>query len=398
MSIRRLPRSKCERWIVDLIVPPVNGVPLANPRPRPLTLNEADAQHVHERIERGDISAIEDAKRSRDTGVPLVAPPPEPVVEVSADSQLEDYATYWFDHKLREIKPTTARGYHQSLKNHVVPQLGHLRLGDVTEEHVRMMLREVQRPGRTGGSGLAPKTVNNLLALVHKMFDHAVRNEHILRNPCEGVHGCPMPPSATVTTLNTEEAKEYCAVAVDRSPEFGPALATLLCAGLRVGELAALRWEDLDLREDAPTMHVRRSYSHGHMTTPKGGTSRQIPIPRALARLLRAHKARFGTAALCFPYTKGRGAGEDDLHLNSNRLKHHHNAVIEALGKPHMRLHDLRHSCLSAIVNSGKVGLRAAQAIAGHQNIKTTERYLHADDAEMRRAMSVFDFGELAAG
>jgi integrase len=396
VSVRPEPRAKCERWRVDIIVRPDGEPPL--PRIRLLTLNEADAHHVHERLARGDLSAIEDAKRSCETGVPLLEPPPEPIGDVSADTLLQDYATYWFDHKVREIKPTTARGYFQTLRNHVVPELGDLRMGDVTEEHVRKLLQDVQRPGRKGRSGLAPKTVNNLLALIHKMFDHAVRNTHIPRNPCEAVHGCPTPPSATVTTLSAEEAKTYCAMAMERSPEYGPALATLLCAGLRVGELAALRWDDIDLRDEAPTLHVRRSHSHGHTTTPKGGTSRRIPIPGALAKLLRAHKARYGTAALCFPFTEGRGAGKGDLHLNSNRLKRLHNGIIKDLGKPHMRLHDLRHSCLSAIVNSGKVGLRAAQAIAGHQNIKTTERYLHTDDAEMRRAMSVFDFGELAAG
>ena len=123
-----------------------------------------------------------------------------------------------------------------------------------------------------------------------------------------------------------------------------------------------------------------------------------LPVPGALATLLRAHKARYGTSALCFAFPEGRGASKGDHHLNSNRLKRLHNAIIKALGKPHMRLHDLRHSCISAMANSGAVGLPAVQKVAGHQNIKTTERYLHVDDAQMRRAVAVLDYSAMAAG
>jgi integrase len=108
--------------------------------------------------------------------------------------------------------------------------------------------------------------------------------------------------------------------------------------GLRLGELRALRWTDIDFAKHL--VHVRRSYTHGTEGTPKSGRVRSVPLAEQAARALERLSRR------------DRFTDPDDLvfvnelgaHVSGWRLRNRFEAALARAGVPRLRFHDLRHT------------------------------------------------------
>jgi integrase len=137
-------------------------------------------------------------------------------------------------------------------------------------------------------------------------------------------------------------------------------------AGLRRGEIVALQWGDLDL--EAGEIHVRRNVWRDDVGTTKGGRSRRVPMSAELGAALRAHRHLRGDYVLCRDDgTRVTLAAIHGWLRSAQRL-----AGLEV----DMNVHALRHTFCSHLAIAG-VPAVAIQALAGHQNLVTTQRYMH---------------------
>lgn len=170
---------------------------------------------------------------------------------------------------------------------------------------------------------------------------------------------------------------------------------TAAMTGLRRGELAALRWRDVDFPGQA--IRVRANYSFGQLVTPKSGKIRSVPMVPAVAQVL----ARLGQRG-CFtdeedPVFAGSAGG----HLDASALWRRYAAAVKHAGLRALPFHSLRHYFGSMAVN--RASLVQVQSWMGHSHIQTTARYLRAksqaDDAVLLAgAFAHSGAQELAAG
>ena len=156
----------------------------------------------------------------------------------------------------------------------------------------------------------------------------------------------------------------------------------LLTTGLRFGEAAALKWEDLELATDRPYIMVKRSVCYGIVSEPKTRQSRRtIALIPETAASLRALRAETPKTPWAFMTRTGR-------LLNSGRsvavLKR---ACVNA-GVPIVSWHKLRHSCATQLMAEG-VPLIAIKEVLGHTNIDVTAIYTHVVPSSMWQYMSV---------
>jgi integrase len=141
--------------------------------------------------------------------------------------------------------------------------------------------------------------------------------------------------------------------------------------GLRLGELSALRWEDLDMA--ALKVRVRRSFVRGHYGAPKSRRSvRAVPLAAQLVRELDAwHRQtpfnQDSDLVFAGPYT-GRPINRRPLLVFFKR-------ALERAGVRPVRVHDLRHTFATTVAASGKVSLRTLQEWMGHLDSRTTQLY-----------------------
>lgn len=139
-------------------------------------------------------------------------------------------------------------------------------------------------------------------------------------------------------------------------------------AGLRCGEIMALEWTDIDLHKRQ--LCVARSERKGHVTMPKGGRLRYVPLTRRLAEALRDARHFRGPRVWCNP--EGKPLTQRVIQVMLRRAARRANVKAG--------VHILRHTFCSHLAMRG-APVRAIQELAGHQDLGTTQRYMHLSPA-----------------
>ena len=149
-------------------------------------------------------------------------------------------------------------------------------------------------------------------------------------------------------------------------------------AGLRLGEIIALEWRDIDMA--ARRLTVERSDWLGHVNVPKGGRSRQLPMTQRLTAAMKAVRHLRGERVLCLP---------DGSPITRDRVI---KAVrgAQRLAGIQQGVHVLRHTFCSHLAMKGAPA-GAIQELAGHADLGTTQRYMHLSPAATEDAIRLLD-------
>jgi integrase len=176
-----------------------------------------------------------------------------------------------------------------------------------------------------------------------------------------------------------EEYERLLTVAEKRSPE--AYLMVLLGgeAGLRLGEIVALEWGDVDLR--ARRLTVQRSDWRGHVTVPKGGRTRRLPMTLRLSSALTPCRHLRSARVFCLP---------EGAPITRDRVIKSVRGAQRVGGLPQSGVHILRHTFCSHLAMKGAPA-RAIQELAGHADLTTTQRYMHLSPAATEDAIRLLD-------
>ena len=305
--------------------------------------------------------------RERELLNPPVAPSPPrkevPTLAAFAGRFLDGYA------RATRQKPSTIVTKESLLRVHLIPSLGAKRLDTITNEDVQGL--------KSARGAKAPKTVNNVLSVLSTLLKAAVEWDLLERMPCTIRLVKVSKPSAAFHDFAAYERL------VEAAHTTGPN-ATLIVllggeAGLRCGEMIALEWADVDLA--TRQLCVQRSSWNGHVTAPKGGRLRYIPLTVRLAKALRDHRQLRSPLVLC------------DEHGEAL----HRRAVLTWVRRAARRgkvqdsgVHVLRHTFCSHLAMRGAPA-GAIQELAGHQDLSTTQRYMHLSPAAIEGAIRLLD-------
>jgi integrase len=254
-------------------------------------------------------------------------------------------------------------------KVHLIPRLGSKRLDRIATEDVQQLKQHLH--------DRAPKTVNNVLVVLSVLLKKAVEWDVIARVPCV-IRLLPIPkPSAGFYDFDEYTRLIEAAKSLDRSTH----LIVLLGgdAGLRCGEIMALEWRDVDLHKRQ--LCVQRSDWKGHVTVPKGGRLRYVPLTIRLTTALREHRQLRGERVLC---------QSDASPMSADIVKHHVERAARRAQIAQSGVHRLRHTFCSHLAMRGAPA-RAIQELAGHQDLTTTQRYMHLSPAALDSAIRLLD-------
>ncbi len=282
----------------------------------------------------------------------------------------EDAAAEWLryvEHD-RQRKPSTVAGYRVIVRSQLLPAFGGLALEEVTPALIEQWL---------GSAGGKPSTRIKALVLLHGIFQRARKVWGLPSNPAAEVERPPLEVSGDIQVFSPEEV--WALVRAAGSEQDRAIYLTAAFTGLRMGELLALRWRDVDFAGQA--IRVRASYYAGHLTTPRSGKVRAVPLAPDVAEALAKLGARedwVGDDDLVF-------VGETGGYLDGSALRRRYKVALDAAGLRRLRFHDLRHTFGTRMI--AKTDIRRVQEWMGHADIQTTMRYLHYaprdEDAEL---------------
>lgn len=309
-------------------------------------------------------------------------------INVKDNITLDEWYKKWMNvYKFDIIRENTKRHYNNVYYKHISPSLGNFQLGSITQYQIKKLIKELK------SSGYQYETCNKVKILLVDIFNKAMINEYVRNNPAKGI------------SLKRDEEKNVRVLSQDEQTVFFDCckgtfydnlFVTAVSTGMRIGELAALRWTDVDW--DSRVIHITRtlvyqkyesdSQKEYHFEKPKTRTSlRDIPINRQCEIALKKQFVQKSVVAAKQPITKKIDDKYADLlftskfntPLNSQVVCQAINKIIEEvnLTKDYLdeiepfSAHCFRHTFATRCFEAG-IAPKTVQAYLGHASLQMT--------------------------
>lgn len=162
----------------------------------------------------------------------------------------EEWAAQWLEEIQGEVKASTFSSYFYKLKRYVFPTIKHIPLNELSGEQGKLLLKELQKK-------LAQSTIQVIFRIVNKCLNNAKKNGKIITNPFSEVQ-LPKVKRKKVSALTLSEQMKLMEIAQKEKKDHGLPVLLALHSGMRIGEIAALKWEDIDF--DSGLIHVSHTY------------------------------------------------------------------------------------------------------------------------------------------
>ena len=293
------------------------------------------------------------------TRKPVPAAEPSPSFGEVADRYLADFAP-------SHLKASTRHGYGHVVRGFLKPRIGEFSIDQVDAKVVRDLDVELVERGSK------PSTRRNVQAVLRSILcRYAVETRLLHKAP--DLPKLPKVGTKVVAALSEEQVRRLLSVSVDAERR---AFLLAAYAGIRGGELRGLRWRDVYLQD--AYLVVRQNICRGVVGTPKSGHERKVPLTEELRDELSRTDKRDRDAFVSLS-ARGRPWTEAGLDAAFRR-------ATKRAGLEGFRLHDLRHFFVTALFRGGTPA-PTVQALAGHADLSTTQRYAHVAEVDLRDAI-----------
>ena len=192
-----------------------------------------------------------------------------------------------------------------------------------------------------------------------------MRDGLIAENPARRFH-YPKPKKVSANVLTPAEVEDY----LDAAERLGhlPMFLLALTAGLRQGELIALKWSDLDVKERTLTITEKRSVERRELVE-YGDDTRTVSLTEEVVELLHLEHARHPSSPLMFMHPATQKPYSPQM------VRRLHNAIIREAGLDHIRFADLRHTCAVLSLRNGMSAKEVAQMLGHFRTTMTRQNY-----------------------
>ena len=281
---------------------------------------------------------------------------------------------YWIKNvKNANVKKNTIESYMNRFKNNIEPYIGNMLLKEIKPLHCQNILNQMVM------SNYKNSTIGMIRTAMKILFDDAVDNEIIVRNPVTKTVKCTQgKESAVKTAITIDEQKIFLEFA--KSSSYYNQYAFILQTGIRVGEMIGLRWSDVDFENKV--LHISRTANQisGNwvVSAPKSKSGvRDIPLTNEAITILNEVKRReiFNVIPIqCqdIIFVSRNGRPIDNSSYNAALKK-----ICEKAGISHISMHTLRHTFATRCIEAG-MQPKTLQSILGHSSIDVTmDIYVH---------------------
>lgn len=294
------------------------------------------------------------------------------------DALFKSVALSWLGSIEKKIKTSTLVKYTNSLNNYIVPRFGSYPIQDISGIDVEIFCSELLVSGGKNENGLAPKTVSDIFSVMKNVFEYAEKYKELQTANIGNVIIKQTAKSMRVLSIQEQSKLDiYIRSNVSYS---NLSILLSLYTGIRIGELCALKWGDIDLENQCFTVNktlqrIQNKNAESSeaktmviITTPKSMCSiRKIPLPDDIYKLILKH--RCGEDKY---FTTGT-----EHYVEPRTMENRFNAVLKQCNINKANFHALRHTFATRCIELG-FDVKSLSEILGHASVNITlNRYVH---------------------
>ena len=307
---------------------------------------------------------------------------------------LAQFAPQYLAIKKDTLSPVTYEKYRRTLERLILPQLGHLKLNAVKPIHIQNFIKDLSqtecvytmRNGVQRKSNKTPSasTVKRYLAIIQSIFAQAVKLDLIQTNPAKAEKlTIPKAAKAKIEIFTKQETAQMLECLENEPLQYQVLIHLAIMTGARRGELAALKFSDIDINSQKITIEraaIKIPSQPIQIKPPKDFEVRAVTIPQYLIDMIQELKAEKLHEAQMIGdmWTEGdwiftQWNGEI---MNPMTPTKWFSKFLEKYGLPHRKFHSLRHTSATLLLYGG-ASIKQVQGRLGHGDIETTNKYLH---------------------
>ena len=303
---------------------------------------------------------------------------------------VKDWLDTWVKEYLEDIKPSTKYLYTRNVEMYIIPNLGSVKLDALTSPMVQALYNRLHKPGKKDVKPLSAKTIRSLHGVLHKALQQAVLNGYIRVNPTDACKP-PRVVKKEIQPLDETQVSEFLKAIQGHPHEY--LYKITLFSGMREGEVLGLTWDCVDLEHGTLLIkqQLRREQQKGgkyYFSPPKNNKSRVLSLAPSVVQLFRLQKLKQNGMRL----EAGNSWEENNLifsnqtggFLSYRTVYDCFKRIVDKIGSPSTRFHDLRHTYAVLAIKSGDDS-KTVQENLGHATAAfTLDVYGHVT-AQMRR-------------
>lgn len=302
----------------------------------------------------------------------------------------EEYAANWINVTVpATCKPSTLSDYCCILDTHILPIYGKKQIPDINRMEIKNFLMEKIK------KGYSPSTVSHMKSCISGILNIAVDNGDINSNPAHRLGKLYKKNNVQdkINPYSKQELSHLLKGFKEWIPDHYPLLLTLARTGMRLGEVFALKWDDIDFEKRL--INVQRTFHRSKIGTPKNGKSRLVDMSKQLSGTLielenkkKAEAIENGLNALPIWIFPNKGGDPSD---SGNWRRRYFYKIIEKVGLRKIRIHDIRHTYASLLIQKGE-SLAYIRDQLGHHSISiTVDIYGHLTPGANKAAVDSLD-------
>ena len=283
----------------------------------------------------------------------------------------------WLQVLSPELKASSIAKYSNTLYSYLIPKFKGQAIAAISRSDVVLFSRELLISGGVKGKGLAPKTVNSILSVLKNIFEYAKREKNF---PVAEISDISVKqPQKPMRILSRNEQQRLSQFLLSNLSPCHLGILLCLYTGLRIGEICALKWEDICIAEKYLYVHhtMQRIQIPGMpdkktrvaIQTPKSDCSiRKIPIPSEMLQILRLSQKSAGAFLL---------TGVTHNYIEPRSMENHFKAAAKECKIWNVNFHALRHTFATRCIELG-FDIKSLSEILGHKGVNITlNRYVH---------------------
>ena len=310
---------------------------------------------------------------------------------------VSDWLDFWLEnYKKQSVKPTTYDMYHHACNNYIKPHLGHYKLDKLNSLAVQKFINDISKKGLTAKNGLSLSSLKKVVITLSQAYDQAIALGILYQNPCKAIK---MPQKDVKESVSFTDAEQQSFLSnCPGETTFENLFIFAFNTGMRMGEILALTWDDIDFNNNTITVNKNLSVVKNYEdkaerkqktiinTSTKNGTTREIPLTKkALAAVTYQKEHNKKNSPFVFYSTTGTPIQKRNIYRAFD------NIIKKSNIESPVTFHSMRHSFATRLLEKG-ADIKTVSNLLGHKSIHITlDIYSHVHSDLKQKTIALLD-------